>query len=108
MVRKRNDVETAETDATNGVNANDGNANGDDEPKTVESKADKFRRLGNRRLGKAVKALNAIANLANRSQYEYTDEQVEIVVGVIASAVRTALEAFTPKPKASQSDIVYV
>lgn len=61
--------------------------------KPEETKADKFKRLANRRLRNAVKALRALANLGNRKQYERTDEQTEILFSVLGRAwdrVKTA------------------
>lgn len=39
-----------------------------------ESKRDKFKRLTNQRLSKAIKAIDQLRNLANKSQYEFSDE----------------------------------
>lgn len=82
--------------------------NGDGEPEVVESKADKFRRLANRRLFKAERALMAVANLGNASSYEYTDEQRDVVLGVLARMVEKVTEAFTPKTSRVNQPSVYV
>ena len=44
--------------------------------KTEETKAEKFVRLGEYRINKAMDAIGRIENLANRSAYDYTPEQV--------------------------------
>ena len=43
--------------------------------KAEETKADKFIRLGEYRMNKAIDAIGRIENLANRSAYEYTPER---------------------------------
>ena len=56
--------------------------NGKDEgkQKPTESKAAKFVRLANRRVGKAIRVISHIANLGNQRQYEGTvDQKVKIV-----------------------------
>ncbi len=43
----------------------------------TESRADKFVRLGEYRVNKSIDAIGRLENLSNRSNYEYTQEQVE-------------------------------
>lgn len=57
----------------------------DDKP--TETKAEKFRRLAIRRVPKAVKAIHAIAALANRSAYEFTPEQRDKILATLADAM---------------------
>jgi hypothetical protein len=58
-----------------------------------ETKADRFRRLANARLPRAIKAIDAIGNLAGGS-YERTDAQVALVVGALQAAVDRVQKAF--------------
>ena len=44
-----------------------------------ESKADKFVRLGEYRVNKVIDAIGRLENLFNRTNYEYTQEQVEVI-----------------------------
>lgn len=46
-------------------------------PPENESKADKFKRLATYRVTATIKRLRSIAALANKSQYEYTQEQYD-------------------------------
>ena len=55
--------------------------------KTGETKAEKFIRLGGYRINKAMDAIGRIENLANRSAYDYTPEQVEAMFSVLESKV---------------------
>ena len=45
--------------------------------KAEETKADKFIRLGEYRMNKAIDAIGRLEHLANKSAYEYTAEQVK-------------------------------
>jgi hypothetical protein len=45
-----------------------------------EGKADRFKRLAERRVGRAIKDLRSIGNLANRANYSYSDEQVRKII----------------------------
>ena len=65
------------------------------EAKTGESKAEKFVRLGEYRMNKAIDAIGRIENLANRSAYGYTPEQVEAMFSVLESKVSEAKAKFT-------------
>lgn len=60
----------------------------------LEPKDRKFRRLANHRVPRALKAISAIAHLANRSQYEYTDEQVEVILEALLKSVQTVQNKF--------------
>ena len=44
-----------------------------------ETKAEKFVRLGEYRMNKVVKAMGQLEHLSNRSSYEYSDEQVDMM-----------------------------
>jgi hypothetical protein len=63
-------------------------------PKSTETKADKFVRLANRRVPRALKAIRAISNLAGRNTYDFSDEQAGQVVTVLIDAVNKMHERF--------------
>ena len=53
---------------------------GEPAAKENETKAEKFIRIGEYRMNKAVDAIGRLENLANRSSYEYTQEQVDEMI----------------------------
>lgn len=57
-----------------------------------ETKADKFKRLGMKRVPKALKALKAVAALAS---YDYTPEQAATVLDAIGAAAKNVHSRFT-------------
>ena len=63
--------------------------------KAEETKAEKFIRLGECRMNKAIDAIGRIENLANRSAYDYTPEQVEAMFSVLESKVAEVKAKFT-------------
>ena len=63
--------------------------------KTEETKAEKFVRLGEYRINKATYAIGRLENLANRSAYDYTPEQVEAMFSVLESKVAEVKAKFT-------------
>lgn len=63
--------------------------------KENESKAEKFVRLGEYRINKAIDAIGRIENLANRASYDYTPEQVEAMFSVLESRVAEVKQKFT-------------
>ena len=63
--------------------------------KAEETKAEKFIRLGEYRINKAIDAIGRIENLSNRSAYDYTEEQVEAMFSVLESKVAEVKTKFT-------------
>ena len=63
--------------------------------KADETKAEKFVRLGECRMNKAIDAIGRIEHLANKSAYDYTPEQVEAMFSVLESEVAKVKAKFT-------------
>lgn len=65
-----------------------------------ETKTERFRRLANARFRKTVHQLQLLANLSNRSSYEYTPEQVTTLVTTLRAKIDELERAFSDTPKA--------
>ena len=65
--------------------------------KQEETKAEKFVRLGEYRMNKAIDTIGRLENLANKSSYEYTAEQVETMFGALESKVADVKAKFSTK-----------
>lgn len=65
--------------------------------KENETKAEKFIRIGEYRMNKAVDAIGRLENLANRSSYEYTQEQVDAMFQALEGRVVEVKSRFAPK-----------
>ena len=71
--------------------------------KKDETKAEKFIRLGEYRMNKAIDAIGRLEHLAKRSAYEYTAEQVEAMFGAFETNVAHANAPFSTKTQANTS-----
>ena len=58
------------------------------------SKAGKFVELANKRVNRAIKDLRLVANLANRRNYEYSDEQAKKIVKALQKEVENVKISF--------------
>ena len=70
---------------------------GEPAAKENETKAEKFIRIGEYRMNKAVDAIGRLENLANRSSYEYTQEQVDAMFQALEGRVAEVKSRFAPK-----------
>lgn len=53
-----------------------------------ESKSDKFKRLATQRGNKVINNIELIGNLANKSNYAYTDKEVNHLFQIIESQLK--------------------
>lgn len=61
--------------------------------KTVETKAERFIRVAEPRVGRACKAISLIGNFAT-GDYDYTEQQVDAMFGAMQEALNTAKAKF--------------
>jgi len=66
----------------------------------AKEKAEKFIRIDEYRMNKAVDAIGRLENLANRGSYEYTQEQVDAMFQALEGRVTEIKARFTPKKTA--------
>ncbi len=59
-----------------------------------ESKAEKFERIAERRVNETLRALRLLGNLADRRNYDYSDDQVSTLLSAIDQEVRTLRSRF--------------
>ena len=71
--------------------------------KANETKAEKFIRLGEYRMNKAIDAIGRLEHLVNRSAYEYTAEQVEAMFGASENKVADVKAKFNIKKQDNTS-----
>lgn len=63
-------------------------------PMQSQQKREKFVRLANNRVNRAIRELRLIGNLSNRSAYSYTDEDVRKIIKVLQREVDTLKTRF--------------
>ena len=67
---------------------------------TKEKKKERFKRLASYRTNEVLKRLRVLSNCANRSAYDYNEEDIEKIFNVIAQKVKGAKSKFHfPKEK---------
>jgi len=66
-----------------------------------ETKAQKFQRIAERRVNETLRALRLLGNLADRRNYEYTDEQVSSILGAIDHEYRGLRSKFKAESAAA-------
>lgn len=59
-----------------------------------ESKSDRFKRLGEKRVPRALKMIAAVENLGSKGSYEYTPEQAERIIQALTNAVTAVANKF--------------
>lgn len=68
-----------------------------------ESKNEKFKRLASSRTNKIIDMIDLLGNLSNKSNYDYTDNDVDKIFKAIESSLRNAKSKFSttnyPKKK---------
>jgi len=63
--------------------------------KNVESKRDKFVRIGEARTNKILDMIELLGNCSNSSIYEYTQSDVNQIFGAIENALKDAKKKFS-------------
>lgn len=63
-------------------------------PSTLSRNRLKFIRLAEKRINKAAKQLQLIGNLSNKTNYAYSDEEVEKMFDYVDSCLQSARERF--------------
>jgi hypothetical protein len=62
--------------------------------KPGETKSQAFVRLANPRVSSALKRIELIGNLSNRSSYEYTEQQIEKIEAALLESVSHTINKF--------------
>ncbi|MFQ6757489.1 MAG: hypothetical protein D9V46_06325 [Deltaproteobacteria bacterium] len=71
---------------------------------TTRNKAEKFIELANKRVNKALKDLQLIGNLANRQNYEFTDEQSKKIVRALQQEIDIIKQCFQRTDEIGRND----
>lgn len=67
-------------------------------------KAIKFVDLANKRVNKAIKDIQLVANLSNRQNYEYTDDQAKKIVKALQQELDALRQSFQSSGDSSRSE----
>jgi hypothetical protein len=67
--------------------------------KNSEQKAERFKRLAEKRVRKVLDDIRIVSNLSNRGLYDYTPEQLRKVFGAMKDAITKAEARFRGEEK---------
>ncbi|MBJ8107144.1 MULTISPECIES: hypothetical protein [Bacillus cereus group] len=70
-------------------------------------KADKFKELAEKRVSDTLKKLQLIGNLANKNNYEYTDEQVKQIIDTLDSEIKSLKSKFIEESKQRSTEFKF-
>lgn len=59
-----------------------------------ETKSERFKRVANPRLIKAIKAIQLVGNCSDTGSYEYTDEQIDKLESALKQSVTKVVTQF--------------
>jgi len=71
--------------------------------KPKETKTELFIRLATKRVGSVLKSLRILGNCSNRSNYEYSKEQVDSINISLTKALLDTINKFIPSKKEQES-----
>lgn len=69
-----------------------------------KNKSEKFVELANKRVNKAIKDLRLISNLANKKNYEFSEEQASKIVRTLHKEVESVKQAFLVAKEVEQGE----
>lgn len=72
-----------------------------------DKKAEKFKELAEKRVTDTLKKLQLIGNLANKNNYDYTDEQVKQIIYTLESEIKTLKLKFTEENKQQSTEFKF-
>lgn len=75
--------------------------------KANETKEEKFVRIGQCRMTKAIESIGRLENLSNKSSYGYTQEQVDKMFGVLEKKLADAKAKFVPKTEKEDNSFTF-
>lgn len=66
---------------------------------TEQEKAERFKRVAENRTNKIINSIRLLGNCSNRSNYEYTDEEVKKIFSAIEAELKDAKAKYQSKSK---------
>ena len=69
----------------------------------MESDREKFVRLANARVNKAIKAIQLVGNLSNRSNYQYEEADVEKIFRALNTELKQCRQRFDARSDVTTS-----
>ena len=71
------------------------------------NKSDKFKQLARSRVNRAINMIRLIANLGNKTHYDYTSEQAKKIVTALQSEVNNVKTKFNSKKRGTEEFTIW-
>ena len=72
---------------------------------TSQEKKERFRRVAENRTNRIIDQIRLLGNCSNRSNYEYTEEEVKKIFTVIESELRIAKSKYQVKSQSKKFEL---
>ena len=70
----------------------------------MKDKKNKFIELAQSRVNKAIKSINLIGNLSNKSHYSYNNDQVQQMLSALDKEIRSVKDKFRNSKKSKENN----
>lgn len=70
-------------------------------------KSEKFKELAEKRVTETLKKLQLIGNLANKNNYDYTDEQAKQIIETLESEIKSLKNKFAEENKQRSTEFKF-
>ena len=74
----------------------------------MSKKSDKFKELARSRVNRAINMIRLIANLGNKTHYDYTPEQARKIVNALNAEVRNVQIKFNSKKRGTEEFTIWL
>ena len=74
----------------------------------MSKKSDKFKELARSRVNRAINMIRLIANLGNKTHYDYTPEQARKIITALQSEVTNVKTKFNSKRRGTEEFTIWV
>lgn len=71
----------------------------------TEEKSERFRRVAENRTNRIIESIRLLGNCSNRSNYEYTDEEVRKIFGAIEAELKETKIKYQRKSKGQKFEL---
>lgn len=66
---------------------------------TAEEKKERFKRVAENRTNRIIESIRLLGNCSNRSNYEYTEEDIRKIFGAIENELKETKQKYQTKEK---------
>lgn len=72
---------------------------------SVEEKRERFKRVAENRTNRIIESIRLLGNCANKSNYEYSEEEIKKIFSAIESELRETKQKYQAKEKKQKFEL---